>query len=346
MKVLNIHTFELTKDISYPLYKQIRDFLFNSKERCHNERNVIKYDGFATRGIRLQLIWCKPKKEMQITRYLLKYIITPSRFINPDDYLGLTEVAELLYITDKIGVFLFSQCELLPHPLDCGITRIDLTKDLYAGNNTDYLITLLNRSYIPYKWERLYQCNKCQATFTKINLNGKKIVELSAYDKYKELESHINNSGYDYLQETMDRAKGILRIELRIYNLRLKNLEKKYHWKTPDEFFCVLEKHLIDIVADCFKKLYLAGSFYKLDTILEIIELSSYQQKTKNKMREFIRIAAKHKSVQTASNIFEDKYGEKKLKDMLKKFNAIGIIPNPISRRQLIDEWDFFEFVE
>ncbi len=343
MENLKVHTAEFTRIIDYELYRKIRDFLFNGTERCYTKGNKVKYEGFASRGIRLELMRYTTKEFPNSLQFKIKYIFTPSRFINSNDYLGLTDITELSEITYKIGAFLFSKCELLPHPLDCGITRIDLTKDLYVGNNTDYLITLLNRSYIPYKWERIYKKYKGQATLTKKNIDGKKIFEFSAYDKFKEMQHHVEKHRYCYPDEVMERAKGILRLEFRIYNLRLKNMKKKYHYQTAEDFFKVFQRHATDIVFDTMKKLYLVGTFYKLNTISDMIEFSYYQQRTKRKMQDFIQLVAEHKSVQTAACVFEDKYNEKTLKDVLKKFNAIGIIPNPISRRSLIEEWSFFE---
>ena len=343
MKKLKVHTIEFTKIIDYALYRKLREFLFNGTERCYTKGNKVKYEGFASCGIRLELMQYTTEGFPNSLQFKIKYIFTPSRFISNNDYLGLTDITELSEITNQIGSFLFSKSELLPHPLECKITRIDLTQDLQVGDNVDYLINLLSRSYIPYKWERTYRSCAGQATFTKKSVDGKKIVELSAYDKYKEMQSHIYNSGYYYSPETMDRAKGILRIELRLYNLRLRNMKKKYHWDTSEEFFCVLERHLNDIASDCFKKLYLAGTFYKLNAISEMIEFSDYQKRTKRKMQDFISLVAEHKSLQTAAYIFTDNYNEKALKDILKKFINIGVIPNPISRQQLIDEWDFFE---
>lgn len=150
MKKLKVHTVEFSKIIDYNLYGKLRDFLYASKERCYAEGNGIKYEGFAQHGIRLSLIRFTNKDFPHMPQYKIKYILTPSRFVNPGDYLGLTDITELYGIISKIGAFLFSKCELLPHPLECKITRIDLTQDLQVGDNTEYLITLLNRSYMPF----------------------------------------------------------------------------------------------------------------------------------------------------------------------------------------------------
>lgn len=231
----------------------------------------------------------------------------------------------------------------MPHPLNCRITRVDFTRDLYVGDNIDYIIQLLNRCYKPYGYKKNFNNTDNNATFTKYNSKEQKLFELSFYDKYKEMNSHIDNHNYQYDEETLNAARGLLRMEFRFYKPRLKNLKKSYPYKTVSDFLVMAEFNIEKIIEKNLRSLYLSGDFYKLNTILDMIDFSTYKDKTKKKMRDFIKLAAKHKNSDTAAIEFADKHDEKELKTMLKSFNKLGIIPAPISVRQLFDEWSFRE---
>ena len=83
----------------------------------------------------------------------------------------------------------------------------------------------------------LYGKYKNNATFTKLNKNkNRKIFELSFYDKLSEMKNHIQNYSYNYSPDNLENAKGILRVEFRLYIERLKRLKKTYKFKDCRSF--------------------------------------------------------------------------------------------------------------
>lgn len=342
---LKIHTIELTYYLSQTEYKQLLEYFFSQKKKCYKEKsNSIAYNGFTNKGIRIKLSEYASDELLSRRIYSLKYIITLGRYIDNENYLELVDIDKAVNLLEGIGSFLSSEYYLLPKPMECKMTRIDFTKDIYVGENISYIIGLLNRCYIPYDYERNFGNKNNNATFTKRSLNkNKKIFELSFYDKYREMTNHIKNSKYQYSREVLAKARGILRVEFRFYNSRLKNMKKTYEYNTIQEFFGIITDEIGNIINKNLKSLYLIGNFFKLDDIDLKIETSYLKKKTKKLMNEFIELSVKHKSADKAATKFEGKYGEEKLKNIMKAFNNIGIIPVPIAVRQNFDEWGFME---
>lgn len=341
MNKIKMHTLELSYTIISKEYEELKKYFYSTKKECYSANKKIEYLGFKDKGIRIQMLAHKPLEE--ITVCTLKYVITPSRYINKNDYLGLTDIAEVTAILNDIGNWFAGQSNLLPNPLNCRITRADFTRDLYVGDNIDYIIKLLNRCHKPYGYKKNFKNSDNNATFTKYNSTGQKLFELSFYDKLKEMNSHMDNHNYQYDKEILDGARGILRMEFRFYKPRLKNLKKSYPYKTVSDFFYMAEFNIEKIIKKNLRSLYLDGDFYKFNTILDMIDFSTYKDKTKNKMKNFILLATKRKNSDIAAIEFADKYGEKELKTMLRNFNKLGVIPLPISIRQPFDEWRFRE---
>lgn len=59
----------------------------------------------------------------------------------------LVEIRKAYNLLAEIGEYIKTQCEILPLPNECNITRIDLTKDIYVGDVVDYIIKQLNKSF-------------------------------------------------------------------------------------------------------------------------------------------------------------------------------------------------------
>lgn len=188
----------------------------------------------------------------------------------------------------------------------------------------------------------LYGKYKNNSTFTKLNKNkNRKIFELLFYDKLSEMKNHIKNYSYNYIPDNLEKANGILRVEFRLSIGRLKSLKKTYKFKDCIGFFSMLNMEIENILMKNLRSLYMVGSFYKLDIIKNLIETSGFKEKTKRLMKEFIMLSVKYKNSNIVAIQFEDKYGEERLKWVLKKFNNIEVIPVPISIRQPFDKWSF-----
>ena len=282
---------------------------------------------------------------MQIHK--IKYVITPSRF-NDNDYLELTDISELADKLSEIGRFIESKSELLPPPLKCNITRIDVTKNLYAGDDLCDILNFLQKCYMPCSYDDCYKEYDNNATFTKKSIsrdeeNNNKIFEISFYDKYAEMCSHIKKHGYNYSEDDLEKAKGILRLEFRFYSPRLKNIKKALKYKTAEEFLQIFSLNIDKIIRKNLRSLYMSGNFYKLCDIKDMIAFSSFKRKTKQLMDKFITLSAKHKNSNKAAIYFVAEHGEDKLKQILRNFNKLDIIPVPIPVRTNLDEWGFME---
>ncbi len=338
-----IHTVEFTYFLDNQSYKLLYEYFFYVKKKCYTENNTIYFHGFTDRGIRVEMNTFY--NDNRYLFYKIKYIITPSRFKDNDNYLELTEPKYIIDILNDIGEYLKNTNKLLPIPLECILTRIDFTHDFYTGENTTYIIKLLNRCFLPKNYIRLQMPTgryyKNNATIIKYRKNSfQKIFGVSFYDKYEEMVSHRN---YDYSPEILNSAKGILRAEFRLYNARIKNMKYAARIKDTEKLLNLLSNTVNDIIYKNMRRLYLLGNFYKLDKIIDIINNSRKHDKTKKIMIDFIRSAADHKSADIAARDFEQLYGYDILKKLIAEFNSIGIIPVPIAVSQNFDKWEMIK---
>ena len=337
---LKIHTIELTHDIAINDYKNLLDYFYSANKRIMQENNIKNYLGFINKGFQIKL--CAFNEPCC---YQIKYIINPARFYDNNNYLELSDINSITETLKSMSGFLISNYKGFPPLLNCRITRIDLTKDIYVGENIGYIIKLLNRCYIPETFSKYKLKNgnypKDNATFTKRSKSGGKIFELSFYNKYSEMKAHTENSKYCYDANTLQRANGILRMELRLYSRRLNNMKKSLHFNTASELLSNLPEIVYRITYKNFRSLFMIGKFYKSDEIKQKISESGYHEKTKCMMLMFIDSVMIHKNAELAAFDFEEKYGEKKLKIVLNNFNELRIIPTPIAVKKKMDEWEF-----
>lgn len=335
---MKIHTIEFTKILTYEEYKHISEYVYSQKHKCYKKEYAIIYTGMNDKGIRLEIY---RKRVMDGTYYKLKYIITLGRYEN-NDYLELIEIDKAYNLLIEIGRYIKEQYEVLPLPNECTVTRIDLTKDIYVGNTVKYIIKMLNKTFTGFDYLPNYINDKENATFTKYSRKSRmKIFELSFYNKYEEMKQHIDNGNYNYTEDMLDNAKGIIRVEFRFYKIRLQGIKKASHCKTTEDLLNLLSKKSDELINKNLGKLYLSGKFYQLNRIKSEICSSNFKIKTKKKLMRFISLSALHKSSIAAAEYFADEYSDEELKDVMKKFNKIGIIPTPISVRQELEEWSF-----
>lgn len=336
---MKIHTIEFSKILTYEEYKNMTEYVYSQNRKCYKKMYAIIYTGMNDKGIRLELY---NHRVNDGAYYKLKYIITLGRYRKNDNYLELVEIRKAYNLLAEIGEYIKTQCEILPLPNECNITRIDLTKDIYVGDSIEYVIKLLNKSFTGYNCIPNYTEYKENATFTKCSSKSmNKIFELSFYDKYEEMKHHIDSGNYYYDEDMLNQAKGILRAEFRFYKIRIQGMKKSGNFKITEDLLNWLSKKSDEIIEKSLGKLYLKGAFYKLDRINIEVAMSNFKTKTKEKMIKFIKLSALHKSSITAAEYFSEEYSENDLKKIMKNFNEIGIIPTPISVRQKFEEWSF-----
>ena len=336
---IKIHTIEFSKILTYEEYKNMTEYVYSQNRKCYKKMHAVIYTGMNDKGIRLELY---NHRVNDGAYYKLKYIITLGRYRKNDNYLELVEIRKAYNLLAEIGEYIKTQCEILPLPNECNITRIDLTKDIYVGDVVDYIIKQLNKSFTGLRCKPNYIDCKENATFTKhSSKSSTKIFELSFYDKYEEMKHHIDSGNYHYDEDMLNQAKGILRVEFRFYKTRIQGMKKNGNIKSTEELLNLLSINSEDIINKNLSQLYLKGAFYKLDRIKMKIETGRFHTKTKHKMLEFIRLSVLHKSSKTAAEYFIREYSETELKKVMEKFKEIGIIPTPISVRQKFEEWSF-----
>ena len=162
---------------------------------------AIIYTGMNDKGIRLELY---NHRVNDGAYYKLKYIITLGRYRKNDNYLELVEIRKAYNLLAEIGEYIKTQCEILPLPNECNITRIDLTKDIYV-------------------FEQMYDLNlECYKELTMYILAGKKKLEEEENEVIPALRKKAELSGrQEDAQEVNDREALCNRFDKKIHDLEL-----------------------------------------------------------------------------------------------------------------------------
>lgn len=160
------------------------------------------------------------------------------------------------------------------------------------------------------------------------NVCRKKLVKITYYNKFDQLKEnkHCRN---------IKDAENILRAEIQCDKRKVRHLSKKFDCENMRDFLERSDEIGTYVFMKYANKCCGTGDFYKIDEIYRKIDDSRYKEKSKVMMREFIKLSATHKSVQTA--IHEMYLRKDKIKAILKKFDELGVSPIVIPMRRKYD---------
>lgn len=91
----------------------------------------------------------------------------------------------------------------------------------------------------------------------------------------------MKNLRYCYTEDILKNAEGILRIELRLYAPRLKNMKKSNHFNTADELLSKLPEMVYKITYKNFRSLFMLGGFISLMKLNEKYQKADIMKKQK-----------------------------------------------------------------
>ena len=158
------------------------------------------------------------------------------------------------------------------------------------------------------------------------NSNG---IEFTAYDKEGQLKKQLKeeNSQQKELEARIERAKGILRIEVRLTEQKA---IRAYTDETVTPMQIIdLSKKSKKIFANIFVRIVPHGEFQKKDKAVEIIEEKVTDRTMKRKMLELLELIPKKKSLLLAQKALN----YRKIDRVMDMFWNIGLSPITISKR-------------
>ena len=147
--------------------------------------------------------------------------------------------------------------------------------------------------------------------------------ELSIYSKYEQMLT----SNFQYKDEELQKAKGMVRIEYRLDRRKIQNLKRKHGVCSDVDFLEYINIVAKDEMERMLVLMYGTGDFYKLKEVQRRIRRSRHYESVKDDMENFCKIANGKYGVGGALQAFSGK------RDMLKYFNILEISPICIPRR-------------
>ena len=337
-----IHTIELSKNISYEEFENIKNtmhcFPKNKGSKKYNWRSTC----YKSSGIIIDLRR-RTDKEMYSgdydSCYNMELIINPSRLLVEDTYTNKIHTTcdfqpALKKLNETIKI-LFANKTHVRDINSFRLHRIDITKDIQ--NIPEHLIQeyiLLARRmrhYAGYKFNEKLEnnCDKFRKEDSLNLLNKSQGIEFVIYNKHRAAEDMRYNDAIKYYADT-------LRMELRCNRKFIKKRIKK-SWGTIDELYTIYN-HMHEIFKGIFYKVFFEPSLcYVSDELLKTIIWDSYGKKYSKiiKMLGFAKLVRSGEEMTIDDAISEIECSYKVKSNLLSYFDEIKLSPLNIGDRNI-----------
>lgn len=357
------HTFETTTQLTNNQYYKIQEIV--KKDNKWNKTSYgMLYFGANMDGILIRFAQIKKSK---FKGYRLKYIISAHRIIEPDDYVGLSDTNNYKKLISAIDKKLEKICPELPKINKCNLTRFDFCINGHLDNQEQVkaYVNLAKRCRMPksldvyseYYDKKDKKIKRCKDDMTVISQG---YIAVSIYNKYAQMYKEVKKN-YQYPSGQLDKAKNIVRIEIRCMEDKIKHLRRKY--RNEFSLYTIKDflKHGDEIGTYLYdyylSKMFCHGDFYTLTEARERVRLSGFDDEMQTIMIDLLDEANQARSLNKACKLFTEAYGKKHVKHLLYRFDQIetspvtvprelkkafgnGRIPHPL---ELFEEWNHDE---
>ena len=300
-----IHTFSLCIKSSYSDIKNIlqkNEYITMNKDKylLNKLHCIIKYKKYGVE-ILLNQSYNHPSFITVIVNpsSLLADEYRPTDLFKADSKKAIKLLKQKLYSNlKKIGISF--------KKTDIGLSRCDLTKDMYLPNYADisFMLKVFEKSYVT---DKRLKVDIQKHSWTIKNKSRAFCVYNKTYELKKRHEVNISDN--------------ILRLELR---LSPKSMPKKYKGKSwTDELFKLYADHKKLINSFIHKIHQDFERVVSYDEAIKIIDGSKYRQKTKNQLKKIIKKASTCNSLADARKKCEIR--KDKFIKLLDKFSEMGI---------------------
>ena len=317
-----IHTFEVSSTLTNETYYHIQeDLKAKDKSKWKAKANGMDYWGLSDKGIFICMRIIKKKKYYC---YRIKYKISARRVIENDNYVGLFHTDDYEILRDKVNNLLHDKSSSFPMLDDCSLSRIDFCVNAYLDNQAQVkaYIRTAKRAKLPAKLEEYMEYDKkskrTKPTKDDFTVCANDYISVSIYNKYAQMKKQKCFS-----KSETEKAKNIVRIEIRCMKAKVRALEDAYHISSIERF---MER--ADEIGNKLYKYYLTKMFGKgeictLKRAKEKIDMSGFSNKTMQFMKEFIEEANESRSAAKAYSLYKQIYRNPKIKGMFDLFDDI-----------------------
>lgn len=324
LHIMTIHTFETKAMVSRNDFYKIQEHLkASAPSEWKAEKTGMDYWGLSKKGILINL-YRVDKKEYH--SFYIIYRISARRVIENDNFIGLfctEKYDELESIVDNL---LKEKSPLLPKLHQTNLSRLDFCVNAKLENQKQVkaYIKTIKKANVPSKME-VYQRDDKKSKRKKppkdeFTVYCSDYVTVSIYNKYREMKNEAPNV---FPTKDVEKAKNILRIEIRCKVDKIRVLKKKYKIKTISEFMKSAQKIGSELYRYYLTKICNTGYICTLKEAVERIKMSEYKKSDINLLQEFIRDCNTSRSVAKTMKQYKDWYGKAKTKKIVELLNNI-----------------------
>ena len=334
----SIHTIELSRKISKSDWNFIKNELYEYHKKHHE--NMIYPDSsceghhiceqYAEQGIRIRLEHIKDGNDTK--GHYIRMVINPRKLIYPmSDYLGiLPNNEESIELLDKCFHQVLKSSPFDSHVSHYYLSRIDLCTNIRCNNTNVFreLVRVLRKTATPKKYQRLFYQHQDKKKANKYNKHYIRLAcgqqELVIYDKTYQLTE--NNLVVDY--ENLPAC--VLRVEVHYKRDKLRNIEKKYDIENTLDLLWLLMQESRERILKLVEKCYPDLPYLSYQDSQNLIQTANLKPCTQERMLMLLKQMRRKQTIDKAiSYMKKRKY---KTKDLLERFQALGLNPIPLRK--------------
>ncbi len=315
---MTIHTFQVSSMLTNEDFYNIqRDLKSKDPSKWKALKNGMQYWGLSDKGILINMHIIKKKG---FYSYSIMYRISARRVMDNDNFVGLFNTKNYCDLEEKVDKILKDKCTFLPKLKKCNLKRLDFCVNAELDNQEQVkaYIKTAKRSNVPSKLEifETYDKKSKRKKPTKDDYTVclSEYIDISIYNKYMEMKKEKDCA---FPKSELDRAKNIVRIEIRCKEGKIKALKKKYNISSISDFMFRADKIGNELFNYYLSKMFNNGVIYTLKEALARIDKSGFKPENINILKEFIEDANNSRSVAETVKIYKGIYGKKEVNRIL-----------------------------
>lgn len=315
---MTIHTFEVSTQLTNENYYEAQKELKQANpDKWKAEKRGMTYFGLSDKGILIKFFIIKKKKYYT---YMATYRISARRVMENNNFVGLFDTENYDELEKAVNKLLKNKSKHLPKLKACNLRRIDFCVNARLDNQEQVkaYIKTMKRANIPSKLE-LYEeydhiSKRKKPTKDDFTVWASEYVAISVYNKYAEMKKQKKGV---FPESEIQRAKNIVRMEIRCMDGKVQALKKANNVNTISEF---MKKG--DEIGDYLFHYYLeritgAGKLCTLKEALERVDMSGFSPENIKVLREFIETVNILRSSAEAVKIYKSTDGKKEVKRII-----------------------------
>jgi len=265
----------------------------------------------------------------------IKVLVNPSKVLGLDDLVKLwkpnrSNIEEFLYrLEDHIGDYFDAEYGIR----DFKLSRIDFATNIRLDDSdkvSAYIRFLYNirkvKGFSPKDWSHYDDFDSSSSFDLEGNSNG---IDFTAYDKATAIKNQMEDNEFKRkdLKERMEKAKGILRAEVKLTTQKaISNYTDEDN--TIDRIGALCEQSK-EIFMETFFRVVPFGDIYKKDKVVKTIRENVTDKHLKRKMLLLVDLIHKKKSLHLAQKTLNDRHIDR----IMAEFARHNVSPVTISKR-------------